>query len=118
MTKHAATVSAQQPGYQLAFQEAGVAPGMMEMADYDADEIYLRSEVRRRSLAEADEGRLGRRRRERRAGLAAHEQEQRATGRRLPTTHYLGRLFVSSQRPRAVTVSQSEADLNPYAADL
>jgi hypothetical protein len=26
-----------------AFQEAGVAPGMMEMADYDADEIYLRS---------------------------------------------------------------------------
>jgi hypothetical protein len=26
-----------------AFQEAGVAPGVMEMADYDADEIYLRS---------------------------------------------------------------------------
>jgi hypothetical protein len=26
-----------------ALQEADVAPGMMEMADYDADEIYLRS---------------------------------------------------------------------------
>jgi hypothetical protein len=69
-------------------------------------------------VAEAGEGRLGRRRWERRAGLGAYEQEQRATGRRLPTTHYLGRLFVSIQRPRVVTVPQSGPDLNPYAADL
>ena len=52
-----------------------MAPGMMEMADYDAHEIYLRSLDAPSSLAEADEGRLGRRRREHRAGLAAYEQE-------------------------------------------
>jgi hypothetical protein len=26
-----------------AFQESGLAPDVMEMADYDADEFYLRS---------------------------------------------------------------------------
>lgn len=30
-----------------AFQEAGLAPGMMAMADYDADEIYPGRRMRR-----------------------------------------------------------------------
>ena len=54
-----------------AFQEFGLAPDMMEMTDYDADEFYLRSWDAPSSRAGADTDRPGRRRRERRAVLSA-----------------------------------------------
>jgi hypothetical protein len=52
-----------------AFQELDLAPGMMEMTDYDADEFYLRSLDAPSSRAGADADRLNCRRRERRAGV-------------------------------------------------